>query len=115
MQRLGPLLDDQHGIISRQQVLEVGLTENDLRRLIRTRHLVLVHPGVFAHHAGHSSRPGHLSPHQRAWAAVLYAWSSEMCHASEVGRNRRLGVALARRRAWRGLVGCRQPGRRSLT
>lgn len=104
MQRLAPLLDDQHGIISRQQVLEVGLTENDLRRLIRQRHLVVVHPGVYANHTGL------LTWHQRAWAAVLHAWPAALSHQSAMraadgpGRRRHdddgpIHVAIDRRRA----------------
>lgn len=76
MHQIERLLGDQHGVISRQQALEVGLRENDLRRLIRQRRLVVVHPGVYVNHTGH------LTWHQRAWAAVLHAWPAALSHES---------------------------------
>lgn len=60
-------LVDQSGTVSRQQLLSDGLSENDVRRLVRRRDLTAIHPGVFVDHTG---TPTWL---QRAWAAVLYA------------------------------------------
>ncbi len=57
----------QEGIVARRQLLEVGACPHDIRRLLRRRDLVRVHPGVYANHTGPPSWS------QRAWAAVLYA------------------------------------------
>ncbi len=51
--------------MSRRQLLAGGLTENDVRRLLRRRNLVRVHPGVMVDHNGP------LTHRQRLWAAVL--------------------------------------------
>jgi hypothetical protein len=55
----------QAGVISRQQVLDSGGADNDVRRMVRRRELRRVHPSVFVDHTGP------LSWEQRAWAAVL--------------------------------------------
>lgn len=63
---------DQDGVISRRQLLEHGATPADLRRLLRRRELVPVHPGVYVDHTG---RP---SAEQRAQAAVQAHWPSAL-------------------------------------
>ncbi|WP_107770994.1 type IV toxin-antitoxin system AbiEi family antitoxin domain-containing protein [Nocardioides sediminis] len=65
-------LDDQHGVVSRTQLLASGETPAGIRRLIRRRELSVVHPGVYLDHTG--------EPHwlQRAWAAVLHAWPAAL-------------------------------------
>lgn len=73
---LADLLDRQSGVVSRAQVLDLGLTTNDLRRLVRRRDLTRVHPGVFVDHTGVPSWTQH------AWAAVLHAWPAVLCDAS---------------------------------
>lgn len=65
-------LVDQSGTVSRQQLLADGMSENDVRRLVRRRDLTAIHPGVFVDHTG---TPTWL---QRAWAAVLYAWPAAL-------------------------------------
>jgi hypothetical protein len=70
------LLRDQAGVISRAQALASGLTENDVRRLLRRRSWVSVHPGVYVNHTGE------LTWLQRAWAAVLFAWPAALCDES---------------------------------
>jgi hypothetical protein len=70
------ILEDQAGVISRWQAIDAGLTENDLRRLLRRRELVVVHPGVCVNHTGQ------LTWLQRAWAAVLFAWPAALSHDS---------------------------------
>jgi len=70
------LLRDQAGIIARRQALLGGLTSNDVRRLLRRREWVVVHPGVYVDHTGP------LTWLQRAWAGVLYAWPAALCGES---------------------------------
>lgn len=55
----------QVGVVSRAQLVTAGLTDEDLRRLLRRRLVARVHRGVFVDHTGQ------LSWRQRAWAAVL--------------------------------------------
>ncbi len=62
---MADLIAQQRGVISRRQVLELGGTDNDLRRLVRRRRLTRVHDGVYVDHTGP------LSDDQRWWAAVL--------------------------------------------
>lgn len=66
------LLALQCGVIARRQVLEAGGTDNDIQRLIRRRQWARVHEGVYVDHTGP------LSPIQRDWAAVLYAWPAAL-------------------------------------
>lgn len=73
---LQPLLHRQGGVLARRQALECGLSDNDLRRLVRRREFVRVHPGVFVSHTGEPSWE------QRAWAAVLWAWPAALCDVS---------------------------------
>jgi hypothetical protein len=70
------VLVDQAGVISRRQAKDAGLSENDLRRMIRRRELVMVHPGVYVNHTGE------LTWMQRAWAAVLFADPAALSHDS---------------------------------
>jgi hypothetical protein len=70
------LLDQQSGVISRGQARDCGLVPNDLRRMVRRRELVQVHPGVLVNHTGP------LSWLQRAWAAVLAVAPAALSHES---------------------------------
>lgn len=70
------LLDLQHGVVARRQLADVGLTENDVRRLLRRRELVPLHPGVYVDHTG---PPTWL---QRAWGGVLLGWPAALAGAS---------------------------------
>lgn len=58
----------QDGVVSRQQLLEHGATDDDIRRLVRRNQLRRVHRGVFVNHTGE------LTLRQRQWVAVLAAW-----------------------------------------
>lgn len=69
---LAHLLRQRSGVVSRRQVLELGGDPNDLRRMVRRRELVRLHPGVYLDHTG---EPTWL---QRAWAGVLHAWPSAL-------------------------------------
>jgi hypothetical protein len=64
---LGKQMRLQDGVVSRQQALDHGATDADIRRLVRRREWARVHPGVFVDHTGP------LTWRQRAWAAVLVA------------------------------------------
>jgi hypothetical protein len=97
-------LVEQSGVISRVQAHANGFTEADVRRLLRRREWVKVHPGVYVNHTGE------LTWLQRAWAAVLFAWPAALSHESAlraadgpgkhkeevihvaVGRNRRIAA-----------------------
>jgi hypothetical protein len=70
------LLADQDGVVSRRRVLEGGLAPNDVRRMVRRREWVAVHPGIYVDHTGP------LTWRQRAWAAVLHAWPASLCDLS---------------------------------
>ncbi len=81
MDDLAQLLSLQDGVIARRQALAAGGTETGIRRLLRRRAWVAVHPGVYVDHTGP------LSWDQRAWAAVLIAspaalggWSAVRAH-----------------------------------
>lgn len=76
MQRLVRILNEQDGVVSRRQIHEHGLSDTELRRLLRRNELHAVHPGVYANHTGT------LTWHQRAWAAVLLAWPAALTHQS---------------------------------
>ena len=73
---LVPLLTDQDGVVSRRQAHEVGVSDNDLRRLVRGRHLVRLHPGVYIDHTGEPTW------HQQAWGAVLLYWPAALAGRS---------------------------------
>ncbi|MET0821832.1 MAG: hypothetical protein ABWY58_12770 [Aeromicrobium sp.] len=70
------LLDAQAGTVARRQLAAAGVADHDIRRLVRRRDLVAVHPGVYVGHTGE------LSWTQRAWAAVLYAWPAALAGTS---------------------------------
>ena len=72
----GPLLARQSGVVARRQLLEEGLTDHDVRRLVRRRDLVPLRLGVYVAHTG---EPTWL---QQAWGAVLLHWPAALSHAS---------------------------------
>ena len=72
------LLALQCGVVARFQALEAGLSDHDIRRLVRRREWARVHPGVYVDHTGP------LTWTQRAWAGVLVLWPSALSHASAV-------------------------------
>ena len=74
--QLAHLIRRQSGLVSRAQALDHGVTDADMRRLLRRREWSTVHAGVYADHTGA------LTWLQRAWAAVLTAWPAALCHDS---------------------------------
>lgn len=59
------LLKRQDGVVSRRQLIDLGASRADLRRLLARGDLVPVHPRVYVDHSGEPTR------RQREWAAVL--------------------------------------------
>lgn len=84
----------QHGVIARRQLLESGVTDNDIERWVRRRQLAVVLPGVYVNHTGP------LTPPQREWSAVLAAWPAALSHESALPalRTDRIHVAIDVRR-----------------
>lgn len=76
MDDVGELLGRQSGVLARRQAIAHGLTANDIRRLLRRKEWVQLHPRVYLNHTG---EPTWL---QRAWAGVQYAWPSALCGQS---------------------------------
>lgn len=72
------LLDHQAGVVARQQLADLGAGDHDLRRWLRRRELVVIHPGVYVNHTGP------LTWTNRAWAGVLRYWPAALSHESVV-------------------------------
>ena len=85
----------QDGIVSRDQLLQLGASANDIRRLLRRRDLVLRHPGVYSAHSGRLKRS------ELEWVAVLAAWPAALAFESALpdhaGRAIQVAVARGRR------------------
>ena len=60
------LLKAQDGVVSRRQLLALGVTDSEIERKLRRREWARVHVGVYVEHTGP------LTWEQRAWAAVLF-------------------------------------------
>ncbi len=91
---IADLLRRQSGVISRRQVLDAGLQNHHIRRLLRRREWARVHDGVYVEHTGPLSWP------QRAWAAVLYAAPAALCLESALSEQGSIiHVGVARQRA----------------
>ena len=70
------MLRQQEGVVSRRQLTELEVTDNDIERMVRRREWARVFPGVFVEHTGP------LTWRQRAWAAVLCAWPAALANGS---------------------------------
>jgi hypothetical protein len=91
MDDLEVLLARQAGVVSRRQLIEVGLAPHDVRRLQRRRDLVALARGVYLDHTG---EPSWL---QTAWGGVLALWPAALSHESALhaaGMGRVPGVRL---------------------
>lgn len=64
------------GVVTRRTLLARGHSRADIRRLLRRRELVVVHPGVYVDHTGP------LTWEQRTIAAVLHAWPAALAGSS---------------------------------
>jgi hypothetical protein len=76
--RVGDVLRDQAGVISRRQALDCGLRPHDIARMLRRREWARIHDGVYVDHTG---PPTWL---QRAWAGVLFSAPAALCHHSAI-------------------------------
>ncbi|WP_420110617.1 type IV toxin-antitoxin system AbiEi family antitoxin domain-containing protein [Pseudactinotalea sp.] len=74
--QLRALLQQQDGVVARRQLLDLGLQDHDIRRLVRRRELAVAHPGVYVHHTGP------LTYRQRQWVAILTAWPAALTGAA---------------------------------
>ena len=83
-QTVGETLHLQAGVIARFQALGAGLSDADIRRMLRRREWARVHPGVYVDHTGP------LPWLQRAWAGVLVAWPAALSHESALHAVRRV-------------------------
>lgn len=84
----------QDGVVSRQQLLALGATDNDIRRMVRRKELTRAHPGVFVNHTGQLNRQ------QREWVAVLAAWPAALARESAlpIAQNGVIHIAVDQRR-----------------
>lgn len=98
---LDALLYRQDGVLTRQQLRDVGVGVAAIKRILRRRELVKVYPGVYVNHTGP------LTPRQRAWSAVLDAAPAVLSHESALnpGRSGTVHVAVDRSRRVRRRVG----------
>ena len=87
--RVGQLIKDQDGVVARRQALACGVDSAYVRRQLRNKAWLSVHPGVYVTHNGP------LSWRQRAWCAVLDSAPAALSHASSVRAT--MGPADARR------------------
>lgn len=72
MDQIDELLERQDGVIARRQALAAGLTPTAVKRRLRRREWVQLHPGVYVDHTGQPTW------RQRAWAAVLACWPAAL-------------------------------------
>ncbi len=68
----------QSGVLARRQLIEAGVTDNDIERMVRRRDLTVVVRGIYVNHTGPLSR------RQREWVAVLSAWPAALCAESAI-------------------------------
>ena len=80
----------QHGVVARSQLLDAGLTTDQLKGLLRRRHLHPLHRGVYA--VGHT----HLTQEGRWLAAVLACGSGAVLSHGPAGQL--LGIVPRRER-----------------
>lgn len=99
---IGELAARQHGVVSRRQLLDAGITDGSMERRLASGHLIRVHRGVYA--VGHAQ----LRREGRWLAAVLAAGpGAALSHRSAAALLREsdaLDVTTSRRVAVRGVV-----------
>ncbi|MFL6101082.1 MAG: hypothetical protein ACJ71T_14145 [Actinomycetales bacterium] len=74
------LVEQQHGVVSIDQVAQLGLTKDQVRHRVRRGSWRRLYPRVFATHAGD------LDFQARVWAAVLAAGPTAMASHATAGR-----------------------------
>ncbi|WP_202033191.1 type IV toxin-antitoxin system AbiEi family antitoxin domain-containing protein [Nocardioides sp. WS12] len=70
------LVREQHGVVSRQQLLALGATDHDIARMVRRRELTAPCPGVYVDHTGRLTRA------QREWVALFTCAPAALSHES---------------------------------
>ncbi|WP_344777313.1 hypothetical protein [Nocardioides panacisoli] len=89
----GRMLDFLHhvqsGVLGRWQLLEHGLSDNDIERMLRRRELARAAPGVYVSHTGP------LTLVQRQWVAVLACWPAALTLESAVPGERPAPIHVA--------------------
>lgn len=70
------LMQSQDGVVSRRQLLELGVDDNDIERALRRREWARLDQGVYVDHTGPPTAA------QRAWGAVLFYWPAALAGAS---------------------------------
>lgn len=70
------LAREQYGVVSRQQLLDLGATDHDIARMLRRREITATQPGVYVNHTGRLTRP------QREWVALLACAPAALSHES---------------------------------
>lgn len=104
LQALAALIELQHGVVARRQLVELGAQEWDVRRLLRRQELHQVHAGVYVNQTGTLSRA------QREWVAVLTHWPAALTLESVLPGVRDddvIHVAIAHGRSLRPIDGVR--------
>ena len=76
----------QDGVVSRCQATVLGMTDNDIERMLRRRVWARVFDGVYVDHTGP------LTADQRAWAAVLFAAPSALAGRDALRAHRIRGL-----------------------
>jgi hypothetical protein len=81
-------------VVARRQLIEIGVTASEIRRLLRRRELMWLHAGVYVHHTGPLTRA------QCEWLAVLACWPAALSHQSALpgGSDGPVHVAIDMRR-----------------
>src|SRR4051812_18770376 len=74
------LVEQQHGIVSIDQLAQLGLTKDQVRHRVRRGSWRRVYPRVFA------TQAGDLDFQARVWAAVLAAGPTAMASHATAGR-----------------------------
>lgn len=67
---------EQHGVVSRQQLLSLGATDHDIARMVRRRELTAPCHGVYVDHTGRLTRA------QREWVALFACAPAALSHES---------------------------------
>jgi len=68
----------QSGVVARRQLRDLGLRPDEIRRLLKQRHVSVLFPGVYVDHTGAPTWQ------QQAWGAVLYAWPAALAGRSAI-------------------------------
>jgi len=79
--RLGAVMAQRDGVVSRAELTAAGLNRSDIDRLLRRKSLRQVHRRVYVDHTGP------LTQDQRVWAAVLAVEPAVVCGPTLISPN----------------------------